>query len=192
MTIFISNPFCHCHLHCLQIFSVLDFHCLIQKYKLPMFMIFFLLFFLSIVYNIKLLHIAYVCGDNFWISNGDVFNLWTLLMDQTEVKLYSFWAIFQYNAFQIYIVCCGCPVEGKISPSQVAYVAKELYDMGCSEISLGDTIGVGTPGHFRATFFLVDLVGCHAFALVELILRHYLILNAIRPSYCSLQSLGWI
>ncbi|XP_028946529.1 hydroxymethylglutaryl-CoA lyase, mitochondrial-like isoform X2 [Malus domestica] len=46
-----------------------------------------------------------------------------------------------------YISCVvGCPVEGKISPSQVAYVAKELYDMGCSEISLGDTIGVGTPG----------------------------------------------
>ncbi|XP_030484476.2 uncharacterized protein LOC115700937 [Cannabis sativa] len=46
-----------------------------------------------------------------------------------------------------YISCVvGCPLEGKVSPSQVAYVAKELYDMGCSEISLGDTIGVGTPG----------------------------------------------
>ncbi|KAL4341726.1 hypothetical protein GQ457_08G026810 [Hibiscus cannabinus] len=31
-------------------------------------------------------------------------------------------------------------------PSKVAYVAKQLFDMGCSEISLGDTIGVGTPG----------------------------------------------
>ncbi|KAF4364606.1 hypothetical protein F8388_015297 [Cannabis sativa] len=46
-----------------------------------------------------------------------------------------------------YISCVvGCPLEGKVSPSQVAYVAKELYGMGCSEISLGDTIGVGTPG----------------------------------------------
>ncbi|KAK9671183.1 hypothetical protein RND81_12G011700 [Saponaria officinalis] len=46
-----------------------------------------------------------------------------------------------------YISCVvGCPVEGAISPSQVAYVAKELSDMGCYEISLGDTIGVGTPG----------------------------------------------
>ncbi|KAL5546677.1 hypothetical protein UlMin_006364 [Ulmus minor] len=46
-----------------------------------------------------------------------------------------------------YISCVvGCPVEGKVPPSQVAYVAKELYEMGCSEISLGDTIGVGTPG----------------------------------------------
>lgn len=46
-----------------------------------------------------------------------------------------------------YVSCViGCPVEGAIDPSKVAYVAKELYNMGCSEISLGDTIGVGTPG----------------------------------------------
>ncbi|KAI3797812.1 hypothetical protein L1987_33075 [Smallanthus sonchifolius] len=46
-----------------------------------------------------------------------------------------------------YVSCViGCPVEGMISPSKVAYVAKELCDMGCSEISLGDTIGIGTPG----------------------------------------------
>lgn len=46
-----------------------------------------------------------------------------------------------------YVSCVvGCPVEGAIPPSKVAYVAKELYDMGCFEISLGDTIGVGTPG----------------------------------------------
>ncbi|XP_038718810.1 hydroxymethylglutaryl-CoA lyase, mitochondrial-like isoform X2 [Tripterygium wilfordii] len=46
-----------------------------------------------------------------------------------------------------YVSCVvGCPIEGMVSPSQVAYVAKQLFDMGCSEISLGDTIGVGTPG----------------------------------------------
>ncbi|XP_021745781.1 hydroxymethylglutaryl-CoA lyase, mitochondrial-like isoform X2 [Chenopodium quinoa] len=46
-----------------------------------------------------------------------------------------------------YISCIvGCPVEGAVSPSQVAYVARELSNMGCYEISLGDTIGVGTPG----------------------------------------------
>ncbi|KAL9248321.1 hypothetical protein vseg_021658 [Gypsophila vaccaria] len=46
-----------------------------------------------------------------------------------------------------YVSCVvGCPVEGLIPPSKVAYVAKELYDMGCFEISLGDTIGVATPG----------------------------------------------
>ncbi|WRX31850.1 Pyruvate carboxyltransferase - like 4 [Theobroma cacao] len=47
-----------------------------------------------------------------------------------------------------YVSCAvGCPVEGAIPPSKVAYVAKELYNMGCFEISLADTIGVGTPGN---------------------------------------------
>ncbi|CAO2837413.1 unnamed protein product [Amaranthus hypochondriacus] len=46
-----------------------------------------------------------------------------------------------------YVSCViGCPVEGMIPPEKVACVAKELYDMGCFEISLGDTIGIGTPG----------------------------------------------
>ena len=45
-----------------------------------------------------------------------------------------------------YVSCVlGCPYEGKIAPQQVVPVAKALYDMGCYEISLGDTIGVGTP-----------------------------------------------
>ncbi|XP_031390858.1 hydroxymethylglutaryl-CoA lyase, mitochondrial-like isoform X3 [Punica granatum] len=45
-----------------------------------------------------------------------------------------------------YISCVvGYPVEGMVPPSKVAYVAKELDAIGCSEISLGDTIGVGTP-----------------------------------------------
>lgn len=39
----------------------------------------------------------------------------------------------------------GCPYEGDIAPEQVAAVAKELIDMGCYEVSLGDTIGTGTP-----------------------------------------------
>ncbi|XP_028325364.1 3-hydroxy-3-methylglutaryl-CoA lyase, cytoplasmic [Gouania willdenowi] len=46
-----------------------------------------------------------------------------------------------------YVSCAlGCPHEGHIDPSKVAQVAKSLYEMGCYEISLGDTIGVGTPG----------------------------------------------
>lgn len=45
-----------------------------------------------------------------------------------------------------YVSCVlGCPYEGEIAPARVAEVAKALYDMGCYEISLGDTIGVGTP-----------------------------------------------
>jgi hydroxymethylglutaryl-CoA lyase len=45
-----------------------------------------------------------------------------------------------------YVSCVlGCPYEGNISPQKVAQVAKQLIDMGCYEVSLGDTIGVGTP-----------------------------------------------
>jgi len=45
-----------------------------------------------------------------------------------------------------YISCVlGCPYEGPIEPAAVAAVAKALADMGCYEISLGDTIGTGTP-----------------------------------------------
>ena len=44
----------------------------------------------------------------------------------------------------------GCPYEGDIAPSQVAAVAKRLSGMGCYEVSLGDTIGVGTPGRVHA------------------------------------------
>jgi hydroxymethylglutaryl-CoA lyase len=39
----------------------------------------------------------------------------------------------------------GCPYEGAIRPEAVVHVAKQLADLGCCEISLGDTIGVGTP-----------------------------------------------
>ncbi|MEP1445625.1 MAG: hydroxymethylglutaryl-CoA lyase [Paraglaciecola sp.] len=45
-----------------------------------------------------------------------------------------------------YVSCVlGCPYEGNVSPQQVAQVSKQLLDMGCYEVSLGDTIGVGTP-----------------------------------------------
>ena len=47
-----------------------------------------------------------------------------------------------------YVSCVlGCPYEGEIAPEQVAKVAEKLYQMGCYEISLGDTIGVGTPAN---------------------------------------------
>ncbi|XP_058676009.1 hydroxymethylglutaryl-CoA lyase, mitochondrial isoform X3 [Ammospiza caudacuta] len=49
-----------------------------------------------------------------------------------------------------YVSCVlGCPYEGKISAAKVAEVSKKMYSMGCYEISLGDTIGVGTPGSMR-------------------------------------------
>jgi len=47
-------------------------------------------------------------------------------------------------------VVAGCPYEGEVRPAAVAALAGELYAMGCYEVSLGDTIGVGTPKKIRA------------------------------------------
>ncbi|BES92389.1 3-hydroxymethyl-3-methylglutaryl-CoA lyase [Nesidiocoris tenuis] len=50
-----------------------------------------------------------------------------------------------------YVSCiCGCPYEGKIEPQKVAQIAKFLYEEGCYEVSLGDTIGTGTPASIAA------------------------------------------
>jgi hydroxymethylglutaryl-CoA lyase len=49
-------------------------------------------------------------------------------------------------------VCLGCPYEGEVDPAAVARVARELDAMGCYEITIADTIGVGTPGRTRAVF----------------------------------------
>ena len=56
-----------------------------------------------------------------------------------------------------YVSCAlGCPYEGAVPPESVADIAGRLMALGCYEISLGDTIGVGTPGAARA---LVETVG---------------------------------
>ena len=55
-----------------------------------------------------------------------------------------------------YVSCVlGCPYEGQVAPEQVAAVARELYAMGCHEVSLGDTIGTGTAGATRRLFEVV-------------------------------------
>ena len=56
-----------------------------------------------------------------------------------------------------YVSCVlGCPYEGTIKPESVAYVAKKLFDMGCYEVSLGDTVGVGTPEHVKQLIHVVS------------------------------------
>ena len=68
-----------------------------------------------------------------------------------------------------YISCVvGCPYEGDIEPRKVAEVAAALYDMGCYEVSLGDTIGVGTPGRTRAM-----IEACTKRIPVEKLAGHY-------------------
>jgi hydroxymethylglutaryl-CoA lyase len=58
-----------------------------------------------------------------------------------------------------YVSCVlGCPFDGEIKPKAVADVAKTLWDLGCYEISLGDTIGVGTPTRAKD---MLRAVGAH-------------------------------
>lgn len=53
-----------------------------------------------------------------------------------------------------YVSCVvGCPYQGMVRPEKVAEVATRLYEMGCYEISLGDTIGVGTPNLTQAMLY---------------------------------------
>ena len=47
-------------------------------------------------------------------------------------------------------MCFGDPWEGAVDPAQVAAVGRRLVDLGCAQLSLGDTIGIGTPGHVDA------------------------------------------
>lgn len=58
-----------------------------------------------------------------------------------------------------YISCSlGCPYEGQVLPKTVATLAHQLFKMGCTEIALGDTIGVGTPNRAVA---LINAVAEH-------------------------------
>jgi len=55
-------------------------------------------------------------------------------------------ALAEERRLRGYVSCVlGCPYEGEIAPEAVARVSKALLEMGCEEISLGDTIGTGTP-----------------------------------------------
>ena len=68
-----------------------------------------------------------------------------------------------------YISCVvACPYEGEIRPDKVADVADALYDMGCYEISLGDTIGAATPGKTQAM-----IEACAKRVPVEKLAGHY-------------------
>ncbi|HEB27465.1 MAG TPA: hydroxymethylglutaryl-CoA lyase [Porticoccus sp.] len=66
-----------------------------------------------------------------------------------------------------YISCVvGCPYEGEVDTNKVAEVAVRLHDMGCYEVSLGDTTGVGTPGSItRVIETVADRVSIHRLAV---------------------------
>jgi hydroxymethylglutaryl-CoA lyase len=68
-----------------------------------------------------------------------------------------------------YVSCVlGCPYEGDIAPARVADVAAALHEMGCYEVSLGDTIGVGTPARAKAM-----IEACAQRVPVERLAGHY-------------------
>ncbi|WMD08900.1 hydroxymethylglutaryl-CoA lyase [Streptomyces sp. FXY-T5] len=62
-------------------------------------------------------------------------------------------------------MCFGDPWEGAVPIPQVVQVCKALLDMGCDELSLGDTIGVATPGHVVALLAALDEAGVPVSAL---------------------------
>ncbi len=98
-----------------------------------------------------------------------------------------------------YISCVlGCPFEGNVDPKAVADIAKQLVQAGCYEISLGDTIGVGTPGSTKLLLDVVlkhiskDLIAVHfhdtygqALANIYVALEH-----GIHTIDCSVAGLG--
>ena len=68
-----------------------------------------------------------------------------------------------------YVSCTlGCPYEGDIAPKAAAAVTRTLFDMGCYEVSVADTIGVGTPGKTKAM-----IEACAAHVPVEKLAGHF-------------------
>jgi hydroxymethylglutaryl-CoA lyase len=68
-----------------------------------------------------------------------------------------------------YVSCVlDCPYEGEVQPERVAGVAAALFDMGCYEVSLGDTIGTGTPGRTKAM-----IAACAKRVPVDKLAGHY-------------------
>jgi hydroxymethylglutaryl-CoA lyase len=84
-----------------------------------------------------------------------------------------------------YVSCVvGCPYEGAIDPEKTAEVARTLFDMGCYEVSLGDTIGVGNPASISRM-----IEACAKKVPIELLAGHYhdTYGMAIANIYASLQ-----
>ena len=66
-----------------------------------------------------------------------------------------------------YVSCAlGCPYEGRIDPAAVVHLSKAMAELGCFEISIGDTIGVGTPSQARdVTARVADAIGIERTAI---------------------------
>lgn len=79
-------------------------------------------------------------------------------IDESLVRIAAVMDLAKEHKIKVraYISCAlGCPYQGAIQPEQVAEVSKKLLDLGVDELSLGDTIGVGTP---KQTQLLLDCI----------------------------------
>ena len=84
-----------------------------------------------------------------------------------------------------YVSCVvACPYEGPVDPQKAAWVARQLVDMGCYEVSLGDTIGAGTPASVKRM-----IEACATVVPIERLAGHYhdTYGMAIANIYASLQ-----
>lgn len=108
-------------------------------------------------------------------------------IDESLVRIASVVNIAQKYQIHVrgYISCVlGCPYQGKIPPEDVALVARKLLDLGVDELSLGDTIGVGTP---MQTKLLLDKI-LHFVPLNQLAMHfHDTYGQAIANIYASLE-----
>lgn len=74
-------------------------------------------------------------------------------IEQSLQRIEAIYAIASERRIPVraYLSCClGCPYEGKVSFKKVHQIALHLHQLGCYEISLGDTIGVGTPNQVKS------------------------------------------
>jgi hydroxymethylglutaryl-CoA lyase len=110
-----------------------------------------------LVPNLKGLELAYAAG----VQEVALFAAATETFSQKNTNCSIAASIDRFNAVIVeaqalgmkirgYISCVlGCPYEGEVSSNTVLMLAQKLFDKGCYEVSLGDTIGVGTAGQAR-------------------------------------------
>ncbi|XP_065581610.1 hydroxymethylglutaryl-CoA lyase, mitochondrial-like isoform X2 [Artemia franciscana] len=110
-----------------------------------------------LVPNMKGLHSAIEAGVNeiaIFGAASETFSLKNInaSIEESLKRFIEVTQVAKENNIKIrgYVSCVvGCPYEGDVKPETVLTVTEKLLAMGCYEVSLGDTIGVGTPGSIR-------------------------------------------
>ena len=105
--------------------------------------------------NVGIQHIAVFCSatDAFSLNNINCTVEESLVTIQSICEQASDLGI----SVRAYISCVlGCPYQGDVDFGEIGKIAAQLYQFGCDEISLGDTIGVGTAGQVKALLLTVS------------------------------------